>query len=81
MRISTQQIYDGGAARMGDVQTALDKLRQQIATSRRMLSPSAPSRSASLTASATTRFLLRPASDAASRCSLADMGLLVRWAA
>lgn len=40
MRISTQQIFDGGAARMGDVQTALDKLRQQVATGRRMLSPS-----------------------------------------
>ena len=40
MRISTQQIFDGGAARMGDVQTALAKLQQQIATGRRMLSPS-----------------------------------------
>lgn len=40
MRISTQQIFDGGAARMGDVQTALAKLQQQIASGRRMLSPS-----------------------------------------
>lgn len=40
MRISTQQIFDGGAARMGDVQSTLAKLQQQIATGRRMLSPS-----------------------------------------
>src|SRR5687768_6387580 len=43
-----------------------------------MLSPSTPSRSASRTASTTTRCLLSPASDATWRCSLADTGLLAR---
>src|SRR6478609_2714734 len=37
-----------------------------------MLSPSTPSRSASRTASTTTRCLLSPASDATWRCSLTD---------
>src|SRR5690348_5057250 len=41
-----------------------------------MLSPSTPSRSASRTASATTRCLLSPATDAIRRCSLAATGLL-----
>ena len=40
MRISTLQLYDAGAARIGDVQSALAKTQQQIATSRKMLSPS-----------------------------------------
>src|SRR5687767_2534436 len=42
-----------------------------------MLSPSTPSRSASRTASTTTRCLLSPTSDATWRCSLAATGLLV----
>src|SRR6478735_2684998 len=41
-----------------------------------MLSPSTPSRSASRTASTTTRFLLSPVSDATCRCSLTLTGLL-----
>lgn len=40
MRISTLQLYDAGAARIGDVQSALAKTQQQIATGRKMLSPS-----------------------------------------
>lgn len=40
MRISTLQIYDAGAARMGELQSALAKTQQQIATGRKMLSPS-----------------------------------------
>ena len=40
MRISTQQIYEGGAARIGEIQTALYKTQQQVATGRRMLAPS-----------------------------------------
>src|SRR6478735_8347778 len=41
-----------------------------------MLSPSTPSRSASRTASTTTRCLLSPVSDATWRCSLTLTGLL-----
>lgn len=40
MRISTQMIFDSGAARMGDMQTALNKTREQIGSGRRMLAPS-----------------------------------------
>lgn len=40
MRISTQMIFDSGATRMGEMQTALNKTQQQIASGRRMLSPS-----------------------------------------
>lgn len=40
MRISTQMIFDSGAARMGEMQTALNKTQQQIASGRRMLAPS-----------------------------------------
>lgn len=40
MRISTQMIYDSGAARMNEMQTALNKTQQQIASGRRMLAPS-----------------------------------------
>ena len=36
MRISTQMIYDSGAARMNEMQTALNKTQQQIATGRRI---------------------------------------------
>lgn len=39
MRISTQTLFDNGAARIGDVQTALYKTQQQIATGRRILTP------------------------------------------
>lgn len=40
MRISTQMIFDSGAARMGDMQTALNRTREQVASGRRMLAPS-----------------------------------------
>lgn len=40
MRISTQQIFETGAARLGDLQTALAKTQQQISTGRKMLTPS-----------------------------------------
>jgi flagellar hook-associated protein 3 FlgL len=40
MRISTQQIYEGGAARIGEIQSALYKTQQQVATGRNMLAPS-----------------------------------------
>ncbi|MEW6119163.1 MAG: flagellar hook-associated protein FlgL [Pseudomonadota bacterium] len=40
MRISTQQIYEGGASRISEIQTALYKTQQQVATGRRMLAPS-----------------------------------------
>ncbi len=40
MRVSTQMIFDSGATRMGDMQTALNKTREQIASGRRMLAPS-----------------------------------------
>ena len=53
-------------------------LREPTPASRRMLSPSTPSRSASRTASTTTRCLLSPASEATWRCSFADTGLLAR---
>jgi flagellar hook-associated protein 3 FlgL len=40
MRVSTQMIFDSGATRMGDMQTALNRTREQIASGRRMLAPS-----------------------------------------
>lgn len=40
MRISTQTLFDSGAAQMGDLQSGLFKTQQQIATGRRILSPS-----------------------------------------
>jgi flagellar hook-associated protein 3 FlgL len=40
MRISTQQIYEGGASRIGEIQSALYKTQQQVATGRNMLAPS-----------------------------------------
>ncbi len=40
MRISTLQFFDTGAARMGDLQTALAKTQQQIASGRKLLTPS-----------------------------------------
>lgn len=39
MRISTQMIFDSGAARIGDLQGGLLKTQQQIATGRRILTP------------------------------------------
>ena len=40
MRISTHQLFDRGAARITDAQTALAHTQQQVASGRRMLSPS-----------------------------------------
>lgn len=40
MRISTQSLFESGALRMGELQTALVKTQQQIGTGRRILSPS-----------------------------------------
>lgn len=40
MRISTQQIYDTAAMRIGSAQTALAKTQQQVASGRKMLTPS-----------------------------------------
>lgn len=40
MRISTQSLFESGASRLGDLQTALVKTQQQIGTGRRILSPS-----------------------------------------
>lgn len=40
MRISTQALFESGAARMGEVQSALVKTQQQIASDRRILTPS-----------------------------------------
>ena len=40
MRISTQHLFDAGAARIGEIQSSLDKPQQQVATGRRMLAPS-----------------------------------------
>lgn len=40
MRISTQTLFDSGAAQMGDLQSGLLKTQQQISTGRRILSPS-----------------------------------------
>ncbi|MEW5967802.1 MAG: flagellar hook-associated protein FlgL [Pseudomonadota bacterium] len=40
MRISTQQLYEGGAARINESQSALYKTQQQVATGRRLLAPS-----------------------------------------
>lgn len=40
MRISTQTLFDTGAARIGEVQAGLAKTQQQISTGRRMLTPS-----------------------------------------
>lgn len=40
MRISTQTLFDSGAARIGDLQSSLHKTQQQLATGRRVLTPS-----------------------------------------
>ncbi|MFZ6748376.1 flagellar hook-associated protein FlgL [Undibacterium sp. Ren11W] len=40
MRISTSTIYDSGAARISDLQVALNKTNQQMSTGRRILTPS-----------------------------------------
>lgn len=40
MRISTNTIYESGTARLGDLQSDLVKLQQQLSTGRRILSPS-----------------------------------------
>lgn len=40
MRISTQTLFDSGAARIGDLQSSLYKTQQQVATGRRILTPS-----------------------------------------
>ena len=39
MRISTQTLFDTGAARIGDLQSGLAKTQQQISTGRRILTP------------------------------------------
>lgn len=39
MRISTQTLFDNGAARIADAQAALYKTQQQVAADRRMLTP------------------------------------------
>jgi flagellar hook-associated protein 3 FlgL len=39
MRISTQTLFDTGAANIGDLQSGLAKTQQQVSTGRRMLSP------------------------------------------
>lgn len=39
MRISTQTLFENGAARLGELQSGLFKTQQQIASGRRMLSP------------------------------------------
>lgn len=40
MRISTQTIFETGSARLGELQSGLVKTQQQVASGRRMLSPS-----------------------------------------
>jgi flagellar hook-associated protein 3 FlgL len=40
MRISTQTLFETGAARLGELQSGLAKTQQQISTGRRILSPS-----------------------------------------
>ena len=40
MRISTQTLYENGAARLGELQSSLVKTQQQVASGRRILSPS-----------------------------------------
>lgn len=40
MRISTQTLFDSGSARIGDLQLSLNKTQQQLATGRRVLTPS-----------------------------------------
>jgi len=40
MRISTQMLFESGAARLGELQSSLVKTQQQIGTGRRILSPS-----------------------------------------
>ncbi|MDA8129706.1 MAG: flagellar hook-associated protein FlgL [Betaproteobacteria bacterium] len=40
MRISTQTLFDSGAARIGELQSSLYKTQQQVATGRRILTPS-----------------------------------------
>lgn len=39
MRISTNTIYDSGAAQLGDLQTGVVKTQQQLSTGRRILTP------------------------------------------
>ncbi|MHB0975048.1 MAG: flagellar hook-associated protein FlgL [Thiobacillus sp.] len=39
MRISTQTLFEAGAARIGDLQSGLAKTQQQIATGRRVMTP------------------------------------------
>lgn len=39
MRISTNSIYEAGVARLGDLQSSMQKTQQQIATGRRILTP------------------------------------------
>lgn len=39
MRISTQTLFDTGAARIGDLQSGMAKTQQQISTGRRILTP------------------------------------------
>ncbi len=40
MRISTQTLFDNGAARIAEAQAALNKTQQQVASDRRILTPS-----------------------------------------
>lgn len=40
MRISTQTLFDNGAARIAEAQAALNKTQQQVASGRRILTPS-----------------------------------------
>ncbi|MDP2266760.1 MAG: flagellar hook-associated protein 3, partial [Thiobacillus sp.] len=40
MRISTQMLFESGAARLGELQSSLVKTQQQIGSGRRILSPS-----------------------------------------
>lgn len=40
MRISTQTLFESGAARLGEVQSGLLKIQQQVASGRRILTPS-----------------------------------------
>ncbi|MDP3420597.1 MAG: flagellar hook-associated protein FlgL [Thiobacillus sp.] len=40
MRISTQTLFESGAARLGEVQSDLLKIQQQVASGRRILTPS-----------------------------------------
>lgn len=40
MRISTNTVFDGGSARLSDLQSKLDRTSQQISSGRRLLTPS-----------------------------------------